>query len=90
MPSKALDVAALREQRKQECQARIDAVIAEFGGETDAPAALTRMAEELLYWRRRMQLIADVVAKVQAEEPFGIIGAGPHWTPGKRGPWWWC
>jgi hypothetical protein len=43
MPSKAkaLDVTALRERREQECRARIDAVIAEFGGETNAPAALT-------------------------------------------------
>ena len=77
MPSKAkvLDAAALTAQREQKRQARIDAVITEFGGETDAPAALTRMAEELLYWRRRIRLIAEVVAKVQAEEPFAIIGA---------------
>jgi hypothetical protein len=33
---------------ERERQAQIDAVIAEFGGATDAPAALTRMAETLL------------------------------------------
>ena len=33
-----------REQREQDDRARIDAVIAEFGGDTDASAAITRMA----------------------------------------------
>jgi hypothetical protein len=89
MSSKAIDLTALRERREQESQARFDAVIAEFGGKTDAPAALTRMAEELLYWRRRMQLIAEVIAKVQAEEPFVIMGAGRYRKPGERSPSWW-
>ena len=72
-----------REQREQDDRARIDAVIAEFNGNVDA------MAEELLYWRSRMKQIAEVVAKVQAEEPFAILGAGPHWQPGRRDRWWW-
>jgi hypothetical protein len=38
-------------------------LIAEFGGEADAPAALTRMAEEILYGRQRMELISEVVSK---------------------------
>jgi hypothetical protein len=64
-------------------RARIDAVIADFGGGTDAPAALRRMAEEVAYWRIRMQLISDVVAKVRSEEPFAVLGAGPHWRTGR-------
>jgi hypothetical protein len=95
MPSKAKAKRLLKwqewqQQREQQCQARIDAVIAEFDGESDASAALTRMAEELLYWRHRMGLIAEVVSRVRSEEPFAIIGAGPHWEPGKRKPGWWC
>jgi hypothetical protein len=39
-------------------------ILAEFGGTVDAAVALTRMAEEILYWRSRMKQIADVVAKV--------------------------
>jgi hypothetical protein len=89
MPSKPIKVAALRERADRDCRAQIDAVIAEFGGEADASAALTRMAEEILYWRSRMQLLSDVVAKVRTEEPFAIIGAGSYWQPGQRSQWWW-
>jgi hypothetical protein len=91
MPTKAFAAAAIeaRAQRDQENQARVDEVIAEFGGDIDAAGALTRMAEEILYWRRRIKWIEGVVAKVRREEPFAIINAGPHWEPGKRERGWW-
>jgi hypothetical protein len=73
----------ITERIDRDCRARIDAVLAEFNGDVD------RMAEEILYWRSRMKQIAKVVAKVQAEEPFAIIPAGPHWQPGKRERGWW-
>jgi hypothetical protein len=80
---------AMNDRRVRD-QARIDAIVAEFDGGTDAPAALRRMAEELIYWRTRMRQISDVVAKVQAKEPFAVIGAGRHWHPGERKkPGWW-
>ena len=88
MPSKTAEVVALTTKRMDH-KGRIDAVIAEFGGDVDAATALTRMAEEILYWRKRMELISEVVGKVQSEEPFAIIGAGPHWKPGERSRWWW-
>ena len=44
-------IAFSSERMAGERQAQIDAVIAEFGG---VPAALTRMAEEILYWRIRI------------------------------------
>ena len=69
------NLADVRQRMDQESQAQIDAVIAEFDGATDAPAALAKMAEEILYWRSRMQQLAEVVAKIQSEEPFAIIGA---------------
>jgi hypothetical protein len=58
-------------------------------GDVDARAALIRMAEEILYWRRRIRWIAAVVDKVQSEEPFAILPAGPHWQPGRRDRGWW-
>ena len=54
------------ERMDQGRRARIDALIAEFGGEADASAA-PRMAEEILYWRKRMELISEVVSKVRTE-----------------------
>jgi hypothetical protein len=91
MPVKAIAAAAAeaRERRDQENQAQVDDAIAEFGGDTDAAGALTRMAEEILYWRRRIKWISAVVRKVETEEPFAIINAGPHWEPGKRERGWW-
>jgi hypothetical protein len=71
MTSKPAKVIAIEERRDRESRKRVDAVLAEFNGNVDA------MAEEILYWRSRMRLIAEVVAKVQAEEPFAILGAGP-------------
>ena len=46
MPSKTAEVVALTTERMDH-KGRIDAVIAEFGGDVDASAALTRMAEEI-------------------------------------------
>ena len=46
MPSKTAEVVALTTERMDH-KGRIDAVIAEFGGDVDAAAALTRMAEEI-------------------------------------------
>jgi hypothetical protein len=54
-----------RERREREDRARIDEVIAEFGGATDPPDAMVRMAEEPLYWRRRIRWIEAVVAKIR-------------------------
>ncbi len=79
----------VRARRDLDNQAQVDAIIAEFNGDADAAAALARLAEEILYWRIRMRLIADVVAKVRSEEPFAVLGAGPHWHPGERKPGWW-
>jgi hypothetical protein len=89
--TKAIKAAAaeLRERRDQDDQMKIEATIAEFGGEADARAALIRMAEEILYWRRRIRWIEAVVAKVRSEEPFAILSAGPHWQPGQRERGWW-
>ena len=57
------NLADVQQRMDQESQAQIDAVIAEFDGATDASAALAKMAEEILYWRSRMQQLAEVVAK---------------------------
>ena len=46
MPSNPVKVTSLREEMDRNGEARIAAVIAEFGGDVDASAALTRMAEE--------------------------------------------
>jgi hypothetical protein len=90
MPSKrVIAFQQFQQQREQEARAQVEGLIAEFNGESDAAGALTRMGEEILYWRHRMGLIADVVAKIQHEEPFAILGAGRYWEPGKRKPGWW-
>ena len=72
----------LKQRRDEENQALVDEVIAEFGGNADA------MAQEILYWRSRMRQLVDVVGKIESEEPFAIIGAGPLWKPGERSRWW--
>ena len=69
------NLADVRQRIDQESRALVDAVITEFNGVTDAPAALVKMAKEILYWRSRMQQLAEVVTKIQSEEPFAIIGA---------------
>jgi hypothetical protein len=45
---KPIKSGTFKEQYERERQAEIDAVIAEFGGDTDAPTALTGMAQALL------------------------------------------
>lgn len=77
--------AALREERLREAcersqrleRARIDVVVAEFGGDVDA------MAREILSWRRHVRQLEEVVAKVRTGEPFVVMGAEPHWKPGR-------
>lgn len=56
MTAKALRLAERMEQSRQ---AKIDAVIAEFGGDTDASATLTRMAQALLHYRHWLQQFVD-------------------------------
>ena len=49
---------------------------------------MARMATELLYCREVMQDILAVMDKVQSEEPFTIVGAGPYWKPPEERRWW--
>ena len=72
----------LKQRRDEENQALVDEVIAEFGGNANA------MAQEILYWRSRMRQLTEVVGKIQSEEPFAIVGAGPYWKSGERSRWW--
>jgi hypothetical protein len=51
---KPIKSGTFKEQYERERQAEIDAVIAEFGGDTDAPTALTGMAQALLDYRHRL------------------------------------
>ena len=76
-----------REQREQDDRARIDAVIAEFGGDTDASAALTRMAQALLDYRHLLRQLIDAGEMIRDGKPFIVIGPGPHWTPDPRKQW---
>jgi acetoin utilization deacetylase AcuC-like enzyme len=76
-----------REQREQDDRARIDAVIAEFGGDTDAPAALTRMAQALLDYRHLLQQFIDAGEMIQQGKPFIVMGPGPHWKPDLSKQW---
>jgi hypothetical protein len=48
-----------RNARSKKRCAEIDSVIAEFGGDADAPAALTRMAEALLHYRHVLRQLLD-------------------------------
>ena len=68
---------------EQQDRAQVDVVIAEFDGDA------ARMAEEILYWRRRMRRLLEVANKIESREPFAILRVGPHWQPGERGPGWW-
>ena len=76
-----------REQREQDYCARIDAVMAEFGGNTDASAALTRMAQALLDYRHLLRQFIDAGEMIRDGKPFIVIGPGPHWTPDPRKQW---
>jgi hypothetical protein len=63
-----------REQREQHRQAEIDAVITEFGGDTDAPAALTRMAEAMLSYRHWLRQLVDAGEMIREGKPFIVMG----------------
>lgn len=85
---KAVKVARIEERLEQHRQGQIDAVIAEFGGDTDAPAALARMAQTLLDYRHWLRQFVDAGEMVQQGKPFIVLGPGPHWRPepGKQWP----
>lgn len=91
MPSKAIKAiassAAERVARKR--QAEIDAIIAEFGGAADAPAALGSMAAALLGYRRWLRQLVDAGKMIEQGKPFAIIGPGPHWQPDQLKQWPW-
>jgi len=61
-----------------EDRARIDAVIAEFGGDTDAPAALARMAEAILHYRHCLRQFVDAGEMVAQGKQFIVLGPGPY------------
>jgi hypothetical protein len=77
------------EQREQQRQAEIDAVIAEFGGDTDASATLIRMAQALLSYRHWLRQLVDAGEMVRQGKPFVVMGPGPYWEPGqwRQFPW---
>jgi hypothetical protein len=79
------------ERREQDRQAEIDAVITEFGGDTDAPAALTRMAEAMLSYRHWLRQFVDAGKMIRQGKPFIVMGPGPHWEPDpwRQFPWRW-
>jgi hypothetical protein len=76
-------VSEAREQREQQDRAQVAEVVAEFGGDT------ARMAEEILYWRRRVKRLAETVGRIERQEPFALLAVGPYWKPGEREPGWW-
>lgn len=82
------DRAACQQRLGQEQRARVDQVIEEFGGAADAAGTMLRLGEELLYCRWVMQDIVAFMDKIQSEEPFAIIGAGPLWKPPDIRRWW--
>lgn len=84
----AADRAAQLRRQEEEHAARIAEVIDTFGGAADAAGTMARMADELLYCRWVMQDIIAFMEKIQAEEPFAIVGAGSHWEPPAIRRWW--
>jgi hypothetical protein len=70
-----------REQREQEDRARIDAVIAEFGGD------MTRMARALLDYRHLLRQFIDAGEMIREGKPFIVMGPGSHWKPDPRKQW---
>jgi hypothetical protein len=70
-----------REQREQEDRARIDAVIAEFGGD------MTRMAQTLLEYRHLLRQFIDAGEMIREGKPFIVLGPGQHWTPDPQKQW---
>jgi hypothetical protein len=65
-------------------RARIDAVIAEFGGDTDAPVALAHMAEAILRYRHCLRQFVDAGEMIAQGKPFIVMGPGPYWRPDER------
>jgi hypothetical protein len=72
-----------REQREQQRRAEIDAVIAEFGGDTNALAAA------LLSYRHWLRQLVDAGGMIREGKPFIVMGPGPHWRPDpwRQFPW---
>jgi acetoin utilization deacetylase AcuC-like enzyme len=65
------------ERVKQKRRAEIDSVIAEFGGDADAPAALASMAETLLHYRHVLRQLLDAGEMIREGKPFIVMGPGP-------------
>jgi hypothetical protein len=65
-----------REQRERDDRAQVAQVVAEFDGDA------ARMAEEILYWRRRIERLVEVVTKFESREPFILMGG-----QGLHGAW---
>jgi hypothetical protein len=83
---KSIKAVAIKEQIARERQAEIDAVIAEFGGDTDAATALTGMAQALLHYRHCLRQLADAGEMIREGRPFIVMGAG-HGSNWKPDPW---
>jgi hypothetical protein len=73
-----------REQREKQDRAQVAAVIAEFGGDTDASTTLIRMAEALLHYRHWLRQFVDAGEMIQQGKRFVVMGPGPYWKPD---PW---
>ena len=76
-----------REQFEQERRAKIDAVIVEYGGHTDAAATLARMAQALLDYRHLLRQFIDAGEMIREGKPFIVLGPGQHWTPDPQKQW---
>jgi acetoin utilization deacetylase AcuC-like enzyme len=84
---KPIKSGTFKEQYERERQAEIDAVIAEFGGDADASAALTGMAQALLHYRHLLRQFIDAGEMIQQGKPFIVMGPGPHWKPDSSKQW---
>jgi hypothetical protein len=76
-----------REQREQHQHERIAEVVAEFGGDADASATLSRMAQALLDYRHLLQQFIDAGEMIREGKPFIVMGPGRHWTPDPSKQW---
>ena len=84
MVGRAAQAREKRERAEQQDRARVDAVVGEFD------EASPRTRTKILYCRRRIEQLVEVVTKFESREPFILMSAGPHWKPGERDPgWWW-
>jgi hypothetical protein len=84
---KPIKPVAIKEQIELERQAEIDAIIAEFGGDTDAATALTGMAQALLHYRHCLRRLADAGEMSQQDKPFIVMGPGSYWEPDPQRQW---